>query len=410
MASKKKKTTNDETSSDKPITESGMTLTRVLPVKLTDSEVAMKARYREEVEAKKVEIESEKKKAVDEFNDRLAELDEEIDALREIVKTGIDRRPVACIGERDHEHGRIVFIRPDTREVVDWRPMSSTEKQLAVGDVTRLPPPLIVNAVCDGCGIATPSGQVAQHHPSCPKLKPISAPTEAPPPAPAAEPSPTPADRELPPEEPVSEDESEELEEEDEEPESMTGKQIAEALEEEDDELPPPPADEEEPREERSKLSPNIGYEVADAGGGTHAVSQTIADALRAANRVGRPIYIEGGIELSHIKGEPVRVEVEGGRVFDLVPSEVVGLRRAIALGKQGELQIVRRGRPWRYLKIATPVEERDDGGAALEQLGGDVPPPSSEEPAPDEKKGAKPSPKASSSKKPAATKKGGKK
>jgi hypothetical protein len=397
MATKKKK--SDDGASEKPVTESGMSMTRELLVRLSDGEVAMKARRREEVAEKREGIEREKKEAVDEFNERLSECDEEIEKLRDMVRTGLDRRPVTCLGQRDPENGRICFVRPDTGEVIDWRPMTSTEKQLSVGDRPAMPGATrVVNAVCDACGVVTPSGSAPVHHGDCPKVKPIE---EAVPPALPFEMktettlgfAPKLGDAidlkmpEAPPEEPVDEHDDRPFHDDD-----------RDGDDEDEGSLPPPP-------EEPSKLSPAIGVEVVDCTGAAHVVTEAVANALRAANRAGRPIYGAGNVELSHVKGEPVRVEVEGGRTFDLLPSELSGLRKAFNVQREKEIQIIRSGKPWRFLRIATwrflriatPLEDRDDGAAAIEAMGADeLGPPPGDEPAPKtkakrgSKKGAK--------------------
>lgn len=419
MASKKKTKKDDETS--KPVTESGMALTRDLLVRLSDSEIAMKARAREEVEEKKSEIEREKKQAIDDFNARIEECDDEIDRLREIVRTGFERRPITCVGERDPEHGRIVFVRPDSGEVVDWRPMTTAEKQLVVGDTAKPATPRVIHGTCDACGVVTPSGEAPRHHGDCPKVKPLE-PVAEPLPETSPDlhlhPDPSPActcTRNGPelaidpkcaehghmhssarPTEPAPEDTDPELEGD------VPGELPADPVSG-DDELPNGVFPDDLALEERDELaeeleqpsaiSPAIGFEVVDVTGASRVVGQSVADALRSANRVGRPMIAEDGVELSHVKGEPVRVRVQGGRIFDLLPSEVAGLRRALASGKAKDVQITRAGKTWPFVEIAKPIEDRDDGAEVLEKLGDELPPPPpSDKPEPEKpsKKGAK--------------------
>jgi len=409
MASKKKTKKDDETS--KPVTESGMALTRDLLVRLSDSEIAMKARAREEVEEKKSEIEREKKQAIDDFNARIEECYDEIDRLREIVRTGFERRPITCVGERDPEHGRIVFVRPDSGEVVDWRPMTTAEKQLVIGDTAKPATPRVIHGTCDACGVVTPSGEAPRHHGDCPKVKPLEPVAAVLP----EDPTSTGADDEerekrlQPPTavetEPAPEDTDPELEGDE------PGELPADPVEDPEldalgaDELEPPPASDlpaaleerdelADELEQPSAISPAIGFDVVDVTGASRVVGQSVADALRSANRVGRPMIAEDGVELSHVKGEPVRVRVQGGRIFDLLPSEVAGLRRALASGKAKDVQITRAGKTWPFVEIAKPIEDRDDGAEVLEKLGELPPPPPSDKPEPEpekpSKKGAK--------------------
>jgi hypothetical protein len=350
-------------SKEKAITTNGETMTRTLAVTLTDAEIGIKARRREELEAEKDELEAEMKTAIEGWKEKLKKKDEEIESLRAIVRTGIEQRAIVCRAERDPEHGRIVFIRPDTGAVVDFRPMTTEERQLTITDralveeASKVPPaPPMPNAPPPELG---PSKLVER------AVDAVSAGWSQ-------------AEADMPKTEgdELTEEERQAFEEEQRAAESVADTAVDSPADlpppPPEGDLPPPPADEEV--ETSAPAANPFGVECVDVDGGTWLVPEGIAENLRDANLHVAVCYFEapagGGekrqVELSHIKGEPVQIIAKSfdanaeriEKTIDLMPSEVRAMRTARYDSKDGQrpdgFEVKRGGKSWEFVRLAT--------------------------------------------------------
>lgn len=102
---------------------------RKLNVKLTSEE----QRQRGKTLAERVEEynreEQEMKAAAELARAKLKNLRRDIDALADVVDTGTERREIECALMRDDRRLEIVWMRLDTHEEVERRPMTETERQ-----------------------------------------------------------------------------------------------------------------------------------------------------------------------------------------------------------------------------------------------------------------------------------------
>jgi hypothetical protein len=102
---------------------------RRLPVKLSDEE----QRQRGKTMAERVEEynreEADAKAASTVAKARLKNLRRDIDQLADVVTTCTERRDVECAMMRDDRRSEIVWMRLDTHEEIERRPMTETERQ-----------------------------------------------------------------------------------------------------------------------------------------------------------------------------------------------------------------------------------------------------------------------------------------
>lgn len=102
---------------------------RRLPVKLSAEE----QRQRGKMLAERVEEynreESAAKSAAEAGRAKLKVLRRDIDQLADVVDTATERRDVECALMRDERRFEIVWMRLDTHEEIERRPMTETERQ-----------------------------------------------------------------------------------------------------------------------------------------------------------------------------------------------------------------------------------------------------------------------------------------
>lgn len=108
---------------------------RELPVKLSDAEVAAKARELSEVIE---EIEEEEKDQAEQkaaMKARMGELEAKQRALARVVRRGTEDRMVDVWTVADYESGNARAVRQDTGEVLSSRVLSNAERQLPLDQV-----------------------------------------------------------------------------------------------------------------------------------------------------------------------------------------------------------------------------------------------------------------------------------
>lgn len=101
----------------------------VLPVKLTEHEMAAIGRKIGEAQREADEIEAKAKAASDQWNDKLRGVEARMRELAAIAYAGQEDREVECAEEHDYRLGVVRTRRSDTGEVVSERAMFSHERQ-----------------------------------------------------------------------------------------------------------------------------------------------------------------------------------------------------------------------------------------------------------------------------------------
>ena len=112
--------------------------TRKLPVKLTRDEYDAKA---QELSARLTvleEMEASLKSVSKTMKDSIEGVKIEIKLLTKIVRTRIEDRDVECVEIRDEDRMVMHVVRCDTRDIVETRPMSASERQLVMFPTSRL--------------------------------------------------------------------------------------------------------------------------------------------------------------------------------------------------------------------------------------------------------------------------------
>jgi hypothetical protein len=112
------------------------TTTMLLPVKLTEHELAQVGRQIGEAQREADDIEAKAKAASDQFKDKLRGIEARVRELASVAYFGQEDRAVEVVEEHDYRTGVVRTIRSDTREVVSERAMFSHERQakLALDD------------------------------------------------------------------------------------------------------------------------------------------------------------------------------------------------------------------------------------------------------------------------------------
>ncbi len=103
------------------------TVYRILPVRLTKSDVDSRARKLAQVHGEYTRTEDQKKDAMKEFSDTLKSLRDESDTLSRVVNSGIEDQAVECLWEP--EGTAMVLRRSDTGEEIERRAQTADERQ-----------------------------------------------------------------------------------------------------------------------------------------------------------------------------------------------------------------------------------------------------------------------------------------
>lgn len=77
-------------------------------------------------------IQAAKAQSASEFKSREQEAQAAVVATAQVISTGIEYRKVECYLCYDHRRGIVETFRSDTAELVDARPMTTTERQRAI--------------------------------------------------------------------------------------------------------------------------------------------------------------------------------------------------------------------------------------------------------------------------------------
>lgn len=110
-----------------PASQTGLTITRHLPVPLTDKR---KVELLDELSAHVNEhnrLEKHKKELVDNITKAMRHRKGEIDKISQTVAQGMEIKPIACQKEIDYLNGRIIVTRIDTSEILEDRELSEED-------------------------------------------------------------------------------------------------------------------------------------------------------------------------------------------------------------------------------------------------------------------------------------------
>lgn len=107
-------------------------VTRILPVKLSKSEVVERGQLAAQVLHKIDEAEAEKKRVAADVKERTEALESELRRLSYIVEREEEDRTVECSWHFDFMKNEKNLIREDTGEVVETKPMTDEERQIAL--------------------------------------------------------------------------------------------------------------------------------------------------------------------------------------------------------------------------------------------------------------------------------------
>ncbi len=105
-------------------------LTKPLPVKLTDAEVLKYGRDAARAISDKERIESDFDSVKAEYKGNIAEQQAIVSKLSPRIHSGIETREVECEEEKNWNNSTVTLRRLDTDEVIDCRPMREDEKQM----------------------------------------------------------------------------------------------------------------------------------------------------------------------------------------------------------------------------------------------------------------------------------------
>ncbi len=116
-------------------------VTRDLPVKLSDAEMAAVAREIGRLNAERQVMEANAKVANDQWKDRIRGVEARVADLATKAHEGQEARPTECQEEYDYRLGEVRVVRTDTGEKLEVRPMTSEERQPTLAGVSTEPKP-----------------------------------------------------------------------------------------------------------------------------------------------------------------------------------------------------------------------------------------------------------------------------
>ena len=105
---------------------------RVLPVELTREERHERSMELAEKIAEARQLESQKKERAAIFKSHEEKLKTRCDLLSEAIKSGREGREVECLWSRNDTYQRMELARLDTGEIIESRPLTAAEKQVAM--------------------------------------------------------------------------------------------------------------------------------------------------------------------------------------------------------------------------------------------------------------------------------------
>lgn len=105
---------------------------RVLPVPLTDQERLVIGEEMATAQSKGEQAERDKKAADESYKGVIEEAYADVSKLSAQLRRGKKDIPVQCQITKDYRIGSVKTTRMDTMEVIDRRPMTSTERQMGM--------------------------------------------------------------------------------------------------------------------------------------------------------------------------------------------------------------------------------------------------------------------------------------
>lgn len=111
----------------------------MLPVTLTDEELATIAKRAAAARSQVSEHEAGKKAAMEEWKEAISEAENERDSLLDAIAKGTEQRMVECVESKEFRTGVITVFRVDTGEKVRERAMSWSERQMTIAGTDAAP-------------------------------------------------------------------------------------------------------------------------------------------------------------------------------------------------------------------------------------------------------------------------------
>ncbi|MFW6087678.1 MAG: hypothetical protein ACODAG_10775 [Myxococcota bacterium] len=111
------------------ISEEKYRFERVLPVKLTEEQVADAAREMAEVAKQIDDLEQRKKELLAEMRTEMADLQGHLSGIAKKVRQGAVEDAVPCVQGLDYSEQHMITVRLDTGEVIERRPLTAEERQ-----------------------------------------------------------------------------------------------------------------------------------------------------------------------------------------------------------------------------------------------------------------------------------------
>lgn len=134
--------------------------TELLPVKLTEKELADRAKKAASYRAQITDFETAKKAAADHWKAKIELAENERDNLLDAIADGVEDREVEVVESFDFRRGEVTVIRADTGEKIKERAMTSAERQPSLPGTDEAVSPRVVDAEepsdDDGTAITAP--------------------------------------------------------------------------------------------------------------------------------------------------------------------------------------------------------------------------------------------------------------
>lgn len=111
------------------------TVTKQLPVVLTDAEILNYGRDCARAQHEHANIKNTAKTVAKEYASKIAEQEAIIARLTVIINSGKETRDIACLELKNWNKGTVTVSRNDTHEVIESRPMREDEKQMEISEV-----------------------------------------------------------------------------------------------------------------------------------------------------------------------------------------------------------------------------------------------------------------------------------
>ena len=103
--------------------------TRLLPCRLTEEEIDLRARLNSNKMQELLNAEQAAKDVAAEWKEKVKGIRANVQDLTTVVNTGVEFRDVEVYERQNHTDGTVEIIRRDTHEVIDTRSMKAHERQ-----------------------------------------------------------------------------------------------------------------------------------------------------------------------------------------------------------------------------------------------------------------------------------------